>query len=179
MRGNHLFELFRAENAEKVIPPHLGSSLDPWSPVRGNHLFELFRAETAEKVIPPHLGSSLPHLVAFHVCVPLIFLLVDSGTGTRYYWPGLPRSYWPPLPRYYRDCSYFNGERSCGPRGGDRNVWMTRVWKSTLDGRTAGVFYRGEWDPAGKGRKAGPVMAAAWFERLLRAGTPRWCGTAL
>ena len=30
-----------SENAEKLIPPHLGSSLDPWSPVRGNHLFEL------------------------------------------------------------------------------------------------------------------------------------------
>ena len=72
MRGNHLFELFRAEIAEKLIPPHLGSSLDPWSPVRGNHLFELFRAENAEKLmvppwtpvrgnhlILPYLGSSL------------------------------------------------------------------------------------------------------------------------
>ena len=48
----HLFEFFRAENAEKVIPSHLGSSLDPWSPVWGNHLFELFRAENAEKVFP-------------------------------------------------------------------------------------------------------------------------------
>ena len=78
VRGNHFFELFRAEiaekvepwrgitflsfsaeNAEKVIPPHVGSFLDPWSKVRGNHLFELFGAENAEKVIPPHLGSSL------------------------------------------------------------------------------------------------------------------------
>ena len=49
MRGNHLFELFRAENAEKLIPPHLA----------GNHLFEFFRAENAEMLIPPHLGSSL------------------------------------------------------------------------------------------------------------------------
>ena len=83
---NYVFELVRAENAEKLMSvsglkmpksPHLGSSLepwspvrgnhlfelgsslDPWSPVRGNHLFELFRAENAEKLILPHLGSSL------------------------------------------------------------------------------------------------------------------------
>ena len=60
MWGNHLFELFRAQNAEKVILPHLGSSLWalPCTPGRES-FFELFRAENAEKVIPPHLGSSL------------------------------------------------------------------------------------------------------------------------
>ena len=52
VRGNHLFELF------KVIFPHLGSSLDGLEP-GANNFFELFRAENAEKVIPPHLGSCL------------------------------------------------------------------------------------------------------------------------
>ena len=73
--SGHLFELFRAENAEKVISPHLGSSLarceraenaekliPPASvePGVGNHLFELFKAENAEKLIPPHLGLPGP-----------------------------------------------------------------------------------------------------------------------
>ena len=38
MWGNHLFEVFRAGNAEKVIPPHLGSFPGRLGPVWGNHL---------------------------------------------------------------------------------------------------------------------------------------------